>query len=731
MKRRELLKGSILMGAGGLLTGACGPAAEQVIPILVPEERFVPGVEQWLATTCCECAGGCGLLARKIDGRIVKIEGNPDHPISRGGTCAKGQALPQALYHPDRLRSPVAREGQRGEGRWREITWDDAFAQLTSELGRLEQESIQHQLVFLTGELRGHRRDLVQRFLEAFGSPHHLIHEPFGESAIRHAHGLSSGINSFFAHDLENANYVVSFGAGLVETSRSPVRFGRGLAHMRRGRPGRRGKLVAVEPRMSVTGASADEWIPARPGSEASVALALVNVLIREGLFDEAFIQNQTSAFESLRELVRSQFDPERVARAADIPVATIARIAREMAAHRPALAIAGDAAVSGPQGLATASAVSHLNALLGSFGVEGGIFFDPDPPFAPWPEFHERTAAQPQSLAAAIEQNQFEQGEIAVLFVSGTNPAYSLPASFRVEEALSNVPFVVSFATFIDETTDMADLVLPEPTSFERFEDDVPSPGVGQPLASVSAPVLAAPLYETRSMPDVLIQLSSQLEGSLAAAFPWESYEQALRAAWVGLGETHRGSIAEAWEPETFWQEALRRGGWWDETYTPTADFGTADGRYRFDIGPFEAMATAPINSEEFPLHLHIYPSAAFGDGRSAHLPFLQELSDPMTGVRWGTVVELNPKLAESLGVKQGQLVEVSSAYGRLHAPAHLSPTVRPDIVAVAAGQGHTHYGRFATGKGQNAFQLLAPELAPLSLAPVMTETAVRLRAK
>ena len=117
MKRRDFLKSTVIAGAAGPLLDACAPGVEKIIPILIDEEEFIPGVEEWLATTCYQCPGGCGLLARKIDGRLVKVEGNPSHPISRGGSCARGQALPQALYHPDRVRSPLLRVDERGENR--------------------------------------------------------------------------------------------------------------------------------------------------------------------------------------------------------------------------------------------------------------------------------------------------------------------------------------------------------------------------------------------------------------------------------------------------------------------------------------------------------------------------------------------------------------------------------------------------------------------------------------
>ncbi len=732
MKRRDFLKGTVLTGGAGMILEACTPAgSEQVIPILIPEERFVPGVQEFLTTACFECPGGCGLLARKIDGRIVKIDGNPAHPISRGGSCARGQALPQALYHPDRIQQPLLRQGERGAGEWQPISWDQAIERLVSELSSRRRSGNAGSVAVLTGNQRGHRPHLVRRFLQAYGSPHHWIHEPFGDRAVRHAHGLATGVPAFFALDLEHTNYIVSFGAALLEGSRSPVRFGRGIGHMRRGRPGLRGKLVAVEPRLSLTASSADEWLPARPGTEAAVALALAHILLRDDLYDAEFIDEQTAGFEEFRDVVAPRFEPQAVAVAAGLSAEALERVAHEMADHRPTVAVAGDAAAAGPAGLATSLAVAHLNALLGAYGRRGGVFFDAAPPFAEWPELPEAAEAievDSHSFASWLATNEGSSADLGALLISGTNPVFSMPAALDAASAISAVPFVAAFATVLDETSMLADLVLPESTPLERIDDDVASPGVGVPVASLSQPVFSRTLYDTRAMPDVLIEVAAGLGDDVAAAFPWDSYEGALRDAWAGLQATGTGSVTAS-TAGGFWRRAVAAGGWWDEAVSPTAQFATPDGRYRFETVALAAleMLDAPA-SGEYPLTLQVYGSVALGDGRSAHLPFLQELADPVTGARWGTVVELNPETAAAQNIETGDMVELTSEHGELRAAAHVSPGLRPDVVAVAAGQGHTAYGRFASGKGASPYRLLAPDVDP-AVGETALVTAVRLR--
>ena len=626
MNRREFLGTSVFAATAGLALDACAPEATQLIPILIPEEPFVPGEEIWTRSTCFECNASCGIEVRKIDGRLVKVEGNPEHPMSRGGLCARGQAIPQAMYHPDRIQTPLEKQS---DGSWTELTWDDALARVASSL------SANNDIAFLTGSVTGHRREIVHRFLQAFGSTRHLVHNPF---PLHHAVGDV---------DVDNASYVVSFGAELLESHVSPVRFARGLAALRQSRPGRRGKFVMVGPRLSLTAANADEWVPARAGEELDVALGIARVLIRDGL-------HEASDADGFRELVALVESVE--------PSPEVERLAHEMAENRPAIAIAGG-------GAALTAAVSHLNALLGTQTAQTSA-----PPFEPWP-------AMPGEAPVSRSLTRARDAEPpAVLFVADTNPLYSLPPAFELGDWLSSIQLKVSFATIMDETSAACDLVLPESMSFERFEDAVPE-GAPVPTATLSQPLLVRPLYDTRSMPDALIAIAQRADRG--DSFPWSSYEAALRAAWSGLGS---------------WSQALSRGGWWDETAT-AEPVG-----HRWDT---TALASRPERTEA-DLELHVYGSTALGDGRSARLPYLQELSDPITGVRWGSVVEIATDRADTLGIASGDIIEVSSEWGTLQAAAFVTPGIHPDVIAIAAGQGHTNNGRYANARGVNAFSLL-----------------------
>jgi len=220
--------------------------------------------------------------------------------------------------------------------------------------------------------------------------------------------------------------------------------------------------------------------------------------------------------------------------------------------------------------------------------------------------------------------------------------------------------------------------------------------------MATPSHPLLVRPLYDTRAMPDALIDIAKRAEHG--ESFPWSSYEAALRAAWSSLGS---------------WSQALARGGWWDESAAPERERVP----YRFDTTPLVARP----ERADTDLELHVYASTALGDGRSARLPYLQELSDPITGVRWGSVVEIATERADALAIASGDLVEVRSEWGTVEAAAFVTPGIHPDVVAIAAGQGHTGNGRYANRRGVNAYALFGRN--PDADGAILTGTSVSIR--
>lgn len=759
MKRREFLIATTVGAGSTLVLESCGHQEEKLIPLLISEEHLIPGTEQWTASICRQCAAGCGLLVRTMAGerettingervrlsvrQAKKIEGNPDHPVNRGRLCARGQAALQVLYNPDRLKAPLKRVGPRGSGQFQPISWDEALGLVVTRLKELREQNEPHTLLFLTGLLQGQTKTIIERFLTAFGSPNYVCHDLFSPTPVQEACRLTMGYDGYPAFDLEQTNYVLSFGAGFLEIYLSPVRYSRGFGHLRQGRPGRRGKVVQIEPRFSLTAANADEWVPVKPGTEGALALAMAHVILEEQLYDKDFISRSTEGFDEFRRFVKENYHPNRVAPLADVSVERLRRLAREFATHLPAVAFAGDAATAHTHGVFTAMAVIALNALVGMIGRAGGLFFDAPPPLATLPPVvpdatarqglsRRPVASSPQSVLTLVERLlSSEPYPLRMVFLYETNPVFTLPDAAKTKEALDRIPFIVSFSPLLDETATLADVILPDHTPLESWTDAIPISATGHAVFGIGQPVVQ-PLYDTRSTPDVVIQMAKALGGSVAAAFPWESFSDLLKAVSQGLFAARRGSIV-AEDFDSFWDQLVTKGGWWDEAASPRATFQTPSGKFEFVIGGSNTseLMTEPQfggSESEYPFSLVIYPSLALGDGRGANQPWLQEMPDPMTTACWGSWVEMNPTTAHRLGLKENDLVWIESPYGKIQAPVLLYPGARPDAVHIPVGQGHEVYGRYARHRGVNPLKILAPLAEPRTGALAWAATRVRI---
>jgi menaquinone reductase, molybdopterin-binding-like subunit len=706
MERRDFLRISAVAGATAALEG-CGNPDHQLIRF-VPEEDLIPGIATWKPSICTLCPAGCGLLVRVMPGEAEvvrngqlgllkmglakKLEGNPAHPINQGKLCPRGQAGLQVTYHPDRIKGPLVRNGRRGSGQFREVSWDDAIKQLVSQLSPLQASSPEGGLAFVTAPLRGQRKTIIDTFTASFKRSAPIEFAFFDDSVICTANAASFGHALPPTVDLGQSNYVISFGADFLGTWNSPVAQSLGFGHMRKGRPGQRGKFVQFEPRISQTGASADEWIPVQPGAEGTLALSLAHVIIEEKLRLAAAAGHAGSLIEGWPQGL-PEYAPGKIAAQVGVKPETIARIAREAAAHPPAVALVGDAAVAHTSGLFNALAVNALNALLGSMGEPGGILFAPASGAQQPATTFESWASQVSSGAAAV----------SVLLLYNANPVFAAPTEWGVQRALDKIPFIASFGSFIDETSAMADLILPDHSSLESWLDDAPLSGSAKSVVSVAPPAMN-PLHNTRATPDVLLDVAHQLGGDCAKALPWKTYEEAVRASFAALYKEKGSKTAR--DADEFWKKAEEQGGWWSSEESKAAP------RVGSSASAVVKSTTPQFSgdSSQYPYHFLPFASQLLYDGSLAHLPWMQETPDLLSTVMWGTWVEINPRTAEKLAIQQGDVVEVASPHAKLHAPALLTPGIAPDVIAMPVGQGHDNFTRYATGRGSNPISILSP---------------------
>ncbi len=705
MDRRTFLQLSGLTAAGGLLAG-CKAANEKIIPYLIPpDEGVTPGIANYYASTCRSCPAGCGILVRVSEGRAKKIEGNPLHPVNRGKLCARGQAALQELYHPDRVPQPMKRNGQRGSGQFTKISWDEGLALLTSKLKALKQKGTANALSLMTPQLRGTLAKLTADFMRSFGSSSHLSYEFLAPDWLRLATRQSFGQPGLPYYDMAETRYLLSFGADFVESHLSPVQYGFAFGRMRQGRDTVRGHFTYVGGRLSLTAASADRWMPAKPGSEGVLALGMARFILSESLFDKAALSANGISAETLLQRLKP-YDLSRVAGETSLEQHTIAEVAREFATTRPALAMVGESVAFLSNGQESVRAVQLLNVLAGNLNKTGGVFSDNGSPGGPTNSFDE--------LVAFVKQMNGNRIQVAMIY---GDPVHTVPPATGFQDALSKVPFIVSFSSLMDDTALQADLILPDHAALESWGDVVPLAGTRDSVIGLMQPVVV-PVFDTRQFPEVLMAAAAGLGGEMKKAFSYESYVDMLKDEMK-----KRVGLAASKDFEAVWVDLLMKGGLFKANQGQEKIYHWATGS---NI-PEPAKPQFAGSEKEFPLHLHVYPSTAFYDGRGAPLPWLQQLPDPMTTVVWDSWIEINPKSAEELGINFGDLVEVTSSQSSLRMPAVIFPGIRPDIVAIPLGQGHRDMGRYAKGRGANPLHLLAMTSGGAKPLPAWNGTRVK----
>ncbi|MCH8264404.1 MAG: molybdopterin-dependent oxidoreductase [Proteobacteria bacterium] len=708
--RREFLKlvgaGGVSVGAGFMLREANKDPREYLIPHVLAPEDSSSGLSTWYNSVCSMCPAGCGISVRTREGRAKKIEGNPSHPVSQGRLCSLGQAGLQALYNPDRLTAPMRRTGAGDSASFEEITWEQGLTQVGDRLDLLRAARRGNRVAFLTEGVRGHLAQLFESFMRQLGSPR-LLHYDFD-----HPHTLYAANQQFFGenhlpyYDLQNTRLLLSFGADYLNNWISPVHHSLGFGESRHGRPDIRGRFVQIEPRMSMSGAAADEWIAAKPGTEGILALGLAHHIVAEG--------NYSGADRGAWVTALADYTPAAVAEQTGVPLTTITRLADSFVDTAPSLAIGGGAAGNHSNGVDTLVAVNVLNYLAGNIGREGGLLFNPEPA-GPTSQSHQASYSTMLELAEAARQ-----GEIDVLIINGTNPVFSLPPTAEFAQALAQIPLVVSLSSFLDETAALADVILPSHTYLESWGDDFPEPGVGFSVGAVSQPVVS-PLYNTRGTGDIILDLARRM-GS-AEVMPWNSMEEFLKYGWRRIYQ--RGdpeTLAQGFD--AFWTSVLKAGAWGE----------TSSGNTAFTLNPdvIAGIGVAPPefsgSEEDYPFILHPYLSPNLHDGRGANLPWMQELPDPMTSVVYGSWVEINPQTAEQMGLTEGDLVDIQSPHGQLQVPVYIYPAIMPNVVAMPIGQGHSEYGRYAKDRGVNPIEILSPQIEPVTgnLATSATRVSV-----
>src|SRR5947209_8191370 len=641
MNRRDFFRVVAASGATAAASG-CQRATETILPLVVPNEQIVPGVAAWFATVCRECPAGCGVIAKNREGRVVKLEGNPDHPVNQGALCARGQAALQGLYHPDRFTGPRLRDGAA----LKPVPWDAAQKVVADTLADLRSAAKGQAIALVTQLETSSLGALLDKWTQALGTRPRVTFEPFAYEALRAANRITFGRDAIPYFAFEDAEVVLSFGADFLETWLSNVNYARTFARMHTVRDGRAGTFIHVEPRQSLTASNADEWVRNAPGTEGLLALAILRVMVDEGMADRRFGEAVASV------------DVKRAADESGVSVETIKRVAKTFAHAKPGLAIGGGVSVTGTNATQTQIAINLLNAAAGNVGKT--VRFGADSAYGKVTPYSEVA-----NLAGAMAG-----GEIEVLILGpGVNPAFTLPSGLKLADAIRKVALVASFANVPDQTSELAHVVLPGTHWLESWGDYSPRDGVLGFLQPTMSPV-----RDSRPMGDTLLRIGRAALGAEEGKgpIPWPTFEQYLKAAWAPLV---KGEL----------EGALRRGGVFGDVAPATVSAKVSGGE----------VAPPKLAGDGGGLTLLAYPSLRFYDGRSAVSSWLQEAPDTMTQAVWDAWVEISTDTARKLGVAQGDMIAVKSPQGTLELPAYISPTLHPSAVAIPMGHRYTPYQR------------------------------------
>ena len=672
------------------------------------------GESTYVSSTCTLCPGGCGISVRKIDDRAVKIEGTPGHPLNDGSVCMLGLAGLQLLYGPTRIQTPLKRTGKRGQGQWTPISWSQAIKEVAAKLIDLRSQGNPQSLACIAPKDSGTVPQLLIRFLTAFGSPN-FFRMPSIEDTYESVIYMTQGAVGSAGIDVQHADFILSFGSAILDGYGSPVRMFKANSNIK----DIKGIVVQIEPRLSNTAAKADKWLPAKPGSEADLALAMAQVIIAKKAVNEDFLNDRTEGFEAFAQMVQEKYTPDVVAQKSGIDAKVITETALAFAAAKNPLALFGKGKGQTPGSLKEALAVHALNALVGRINVKGGVQALAAYDYVNWPDPEtDKTASAglqtPRLDGAGTDQfpharyllNRFSEAaaNIQALFVAESNPCYSLPDSKAVQTAFDKIPFVVSFSSYMDETAMNADLILPNHCYLERFEDVPVTAGVIQPTIGLSRPIVD-PLYHTQHLGDSILQIAKAIGGSVAKSFPWSNYMNCLKS-----------TLSQQWN------DLSAKGVWVDDRESQVQkEFETASGDFVLMDTTLKTIYAAEVKvqgtkDEKFPLILVPYDSIRLTSRYIGDPPFMMKTVSDTVIKKQDGFVEINPETADDLGLSDGQLAQLSTPLGKAKVRVHFDDGMMPGVVAMPRGLGHTAYDQFLAGKGVNVNQLIGAIEDPAS---------------
>lgn len=658
--RREFLK---LMGASiAMATTACiRRPVQKIIPYAQAPKGYTPGIPNFYASTWFDGVEGSGLLVKTMDGRPIKLEGNPLHPMNLGALSARAHAEVLSLYDPDRLKGPVRNLPNKNRTNKETISakWEDLDPKVVEELKK-------GGVALLTSTLPSpSSRAVIADFQKTFGAARWVQYDSIPVDAITEAqkHSYGAAHSGLPRYRFDNAAYVVAIDADFLGTYLSPTEFTRQWS--KRRKPGAdMSRMVAFESSMTLTGMNADDRVRIRPSQQMDVVLGLINAVTKAA---KGSVTVPGGAAAYLKEY-------DGVAERLGISAEMFAKIGEELWANRgKSLVVAGGLATA--QSVDVQVAVNLLNAMLGNDGKT----IDHDSNL----QTRQGSSAELSKLIADISS-----GAVKTLIVHGLNAAYVLPTDSGFIDALHKVPFMIYTGNMNDETGRFANYVLPNGSTLEAWGDYELQGG----LVSIQQPTIR-PLNDSRSFEESLLVWMQASPAAPARAKVKDWYEY-VRGTWKTEFYA-KASEAKGKSFEEFWLTVLQNG---------VIELGS---RQHSGGRSFTGSLKKPAASTTSGYELVLYPTVQVGDGRYANVSWLQELPDPVTKIVWDNYAMVSPGMARKENLSQGDMIELTVGAKKLILPVHIQPGVHDQVIAVPVGYGQTAGGKVSKDIGVNAFEL------------------------
>lgn len=674
------------------------------------------GKTKIVGSTCALCHAGCGVLIHIKDGKPVKIEGDPKHPVNKGALCIVGTASLEHLYNPGRLTHPLQRTGERGEGKWQKITWDEALNRIAYELKQAKEKYGTETVAFLQGGAKGYSDSCLSRLANVFGSPN------IGSMSYICFHSKLRGMLAtygFMSHpDYEYPpECIVLWGINPASTS-----FPQG--NMIKEALQKGSKLLVIDPGETVFTKRADIWARPKPSSDLALALGLIHVIINEGFYDSDFVGKWTVGFNELKTHVQD-YPPEKVAEMTWVPANTIRDLARFYATRRPACIVSGNGLENNLNNYQSSRAVSILRAITGNIGIPGGEVEFEMPAVLPYNalELHRydmmpselrsrRVGAEegvlpnyfsalPQKLVKAMLTAK--PYPIRAAFVQGGGLLHTYTNVREVYEALKSLDFLAVTDLFMTPTAELADIVLPAATYLE-IDNLCPSGDI--PILSISQKV--AQVGQCRSDYQILSELSKRL--GLGDYF-WENDEKILdfilKPAGLTFNELRRiGVIYGKKSYRGYERNGFRTPSGKVEIYSKQLE------EWGFDPLPVyrEPLELLPINQEspaDYPLILNSMKLSPYIHSRGRQIPSLRKShNDP--------IVRINSDTAGKLGIKNDDWVYIENKLGRIRQKAALSPNIHPQLIIADFGWWFPERNEDLHGWAESNYNILTDNKPP-----------------